>query len=224
MRPFSPLACCFVIVGGLGVVHGIFSDRWGPSQRLESSVEALTRIPSSFGDWTGEDIPFDPTDMAHAGIEGRLVRRYGNARTRESVSLLIVCGRGGPICVHTPDVCYAGNGYSQAGEEKMALISTSGGGSDSFRVIRFKKMDSVTPSQLEIYWSWSRDGGLWEAPENPRLSLARSASLYKMYVVREFAPGSRSENVDSCRAFLDRALPEISQKLHDEDPRNSTKK
>jgi len=218
MRRFAPLACCLVLVGGLGVVHGLYSDRWGPSHRLENSVEALKRVPSSFGDWTGEDLPFDPTDMAHAGIEGTLVRRYDNARTRESISLLIVCGRGGPICVHTPDVCYAGNGYVKAGEERTASVDSSRSGNNGFRIVRFSKTDSVTPTQLEIYWSWSRAGEKWEAPENPRLSLARSASLYKMYVVREFVPGSRSENVDSCRAFLDRALPGIGQVLRYENP------
>lgn len=210
----APLLCCTILIGGLGVAHGIYSDRWGPSNKLERSVEALSRIPATIDDWTGEDLPFDPSEMAHAGIERAVVRRYHNPRTRETVTLLIVCGRGGPICVHTPDVCYAGNGYAKVGEEKSESFEFPGQ-SDSFRIIQFEKRDSLAANQLEIYWGWSRDGRSWEAPENPRLALARSASLFKMYVIREFIPGPRSNNHHPCKAFLQRALPVLAEKLRD---------
>jgi len=214
MKSFTaPLLTCLVLIGGLGAVHGIYSDRWGPSGQLEHAVKQLDLVPSSFGDWVGEDIPFERSDMAHAGIEGTILRRYRNPRTRESVSLLLVCGRGGPICVHTPDICYAGSGYTRTADEKPASVDLGPNGTHSFRVIQFAKTGSVSPSNLEIYWTWSRDGRSWEAPANPRLSLARSPALYKMYVVREFIPGTRAETSDVCEVFLNRALPDICQKL-----------
>jgi hypothetical protein len=80
-------------------------------------------------------------------------------------------------------------------------------------VARFAKPGSLPPTQLEIFWSWSRDGVSWEAPENPRFSLARSRALYKMYVIREFIPKSRSESKPSCELFLQQALPVIGQSL-----------
>src|ERR1700742_4693745 len=106
----TPSTICVLLVGVLGAVHGIYSDRWGPSGQLEKALKRLDRVPIAFGDWAGEDLPFEQSDMARAGIEGTVLRRYKNPRTRESVSLLVVCGRGGPISVHTPDVCYAGSG------------------------------------------------------------------------------------------------------------------
>lgn len=209
----APLVICVLLVGALGVVHGVYSDRWGPSGQLEQAVKGLDRVSTGFGDWAGENLPFEHSDMARAGIEGTVLRRYHNPRTRESVSLLVVCGRGGPICVHTPDICYADSGYTRTGDEKPASIDLGKDGTHSFRVIRFAKTDSVSPNHLEIYWSWSRDGRSWLAPDNPRLILARSPALYKIYVVREFIPGTRAESTEVCREFLNRALPEICRKL-----------
>ena len=77
---------------------------------------------------------------------------------------------------------------------------------------RFGK-PGVVPVQLEIYWAWSRDGRSWEAPENPRLPLARLPALYKLYVVRQFVAGAREETADPCQEFLRRALPEFGQAL-----------
>jgi hypothetical protein len=128
------------------------------------------------------------------------------------VSFLIVCGRGGPISVHTPDICYGGAGYRQLEKEQIRDVESGDGTSHSFKVTRFVKPGAVVPTQLEIFWSWSRDGLNWQAPENPRLALARSRALYKMYVVREYMP-NRGESVPSCESFLRQALPVIRQTL-----------
>lgn len=212
-RIASPVLASVVLIGALGLVHGVYSDRWGPSGQLEQALQGLERVPSTFGDWVGEDVPFEPADMARAGIKGTILRQYRNQRTRESVSVLLVCGRGGPICVHTPDICYAGAGYRQTTDEKPATIEMNEDGRHTFRTTRFGRLDSVSQTQLEIFWTWSRDGRTWEAPENPRLVLARSPALYKLYVVREFIPGTRGESVETCRDFLLRALPDIRKKL-----------
>lgn len=209
----APLVAGVVLVGALGTVHGLNSDRWGPSGQLERAIHSLDRVPGTFGDWVGEDTPYEPEDMARAGIRGTVLRRYQNPRTREAVSLLIVCGRGGPICVHTPDVCYAGAGFKEVGADRPADLDLGVNGTHAFRVIRFTKTDALTPSQLEIYWSWSVDGRTWQAPANPRMSLARSQALYKMYVVREFIPGTKSESSDACKSFLTQALPDIREQL-----------
>jgi hypothetical protein len=34
--------------------------------------------------------------------------------------------------------------------------------------------------------------------------------VYKLYVVREFTPGSRAEAADPCGDFLRRALPDLA--------------
>jgi len=205
-----------VLVGTLGVVHGIYSDRWGPSGQLQQSLTALDGgVPTTFGDWVSEENESDPEMMARAGIKGWVSRRYTNVRTRETVSFLVVCGRGGPLSVHTPDVCYAGAGFAQLtdAKQKDVVEAQEGGRTHTFRVARFGKPGGVAQSQLEIYWGWSRDGRVWTAPDSPRMALARFPALYKMYIVREFIPSSKTAAADPCQEFLRRALPELRTKL-----------
>jgi hypothetical protein len=173
----------------------------------------MSRVPQQFGDWRGEDDSYDPEMLTRAGIKAGLFRHYSNIRTGENVSFLLVCGRGGPITVHTPDICYAGAGYKQIEDEQRKEMNIEGGETDAFKRTRFTKADTVVPTNLEIYWTWSRDGMQWQAPSNPRLSLARSAALYKLYVVREYAPKSRAETADTCESFLRQAIPVIRQTL-----------
>lgn len=208
----GPLVLCLVVVAAAGVVYGIQTDRWGPSSQLEHALSRLPRLPSVIGDWQGEDVPHDAAELDRAGgIKGAVFRNFRNARTRDSVSTLVVCGRGGPISVHTPDICYAGAGYRQLTDAEVREVAVDGH-KHAFWVARFGK-PGVGATQLEIYWAWSRDGQSWEAPANPRMALARLPALYKFYVVRHFVPGSREENVDTCREFLQRALPEYAAAL-----------
>ena len=212
MRP-APLLLSLALVVALGVGHGLSTDRWGTSDELGRALGGLGRVPAAFGDWAGEDVPYAAEDMNRVGIRGAVFRRYQDARTGDVVSVLLVCGRGGPISVHTPDVCYAGAGFQQIADERRKGFETGGGRADEFWAARFGKRGGVVPTQLDVYWAWSRDGRTWEAPDNPRLAFARSPALYKLYVVREFVPGSRSESADPCEVFLRRALPEIRQTL-----------
>jgi len=198
-----------VLIGTLGVVHGIYTDRWGPSGQLTRALENLPHVPNKCGDWIGEEAPFDEESLSHAGIRGGVFRRYTNSKTGESISMMIVCGRGGPITVHTPDICYASAGFRQLAPEQRKEVNTGASQSDSFYVARFGNPSAVAPTQMEIYWTWSRDGRSWRAPDNPRFSFARVPALYKMYVVREFAPKSRAEALESCEEFIRHALPVI---------------
>ncbi len=214
MKPLlAPPLVAGAIVVTLGIVHGLATDRWGPSGRLERSLASLERVPASFGDWVGEDVGHEPEAMARAGIQGAVHRRYRHTRTREEVSFLLVCGRGGPISVHTPEVCYGGAGYVPIGGTKYSEIDLGEAGKHLFRIDRFAMPGDVSPVQLEVYLAWSRDGRTWQSPENARLSLARAPALYKLYVVREFLPGPRDRGTDSCDAFLRIALPELTRRL-----------
>jgi hypothetical protein len=207
----GPILVSLALVAAMGVAHGILSDRWGPSTQLEQAAARLSRVPTQFGDWTGTDLTLDPAVVKAASIEASVYRRYHNARTDETVSVLLVCGRGGPISVHTPDVCYEGAGHRQLAPERRQDLHADER-VDSFMTAKFVKA-GVVPAQLEIYWGWSLDGTTWQAPANPRMSLARARALYKLYIVREYAPGSSAESVNTCEAFLKRALPEFRHAL-----------
>jgi hypothetical protein len=207
----GPVVVSLVLVAAMGVVHGIYTDRWGQSRQLQDALAGLSRVPVRIGDWEGIDRTLEPEVIKAAGIDGAVYRSYSNPKTPQGVSVLLVCGRGGPITVHTPDICYEGAGYRQLGPEKSKVVET-GEHSDSFYVARFGKPD-VVPTELEIYWAWSLDGQSWQAPESPRRSLARARALYKLYVVREFPRGSRESSEETSQEFLKEVLPEIRAAL-----------
>lgn len=209
----APLLVCLALVVALGTIHGYSTDRWGPSGQLQQALDGLHQIPTHFGDWEGEDLPADADDMSRLGIQGYIHRRFRDHVSGESVLLLILCGRGGPISVHTPDVCYVNAGYKQLSATSLQEIESNDNKKHSFTVAHFGKPGGVVPIQLEIFWAWSRDSNEWRSPENPRLSLARSPALYKLYLIREFVPGTRSETKDTCQTFLRHALPAIRQTL-----------
>jgi hypothetical protein len=205
----APLLASVAVVAALGFAHGVATDRWAPSSELVRAVDNVGAVPTGFGDWAGEDVTLEPETLTRAGIRGWTHRRYRNRRTHDSVVVLLVCGRGGPLSVHTPDVCYAGAGYQPVGNLVQKEVEVGPGERHAFRVGRFARPGGVSQTQLEVYWAWSRDGREWVAPDNPRLHLARLPALYKLYVVREFLPNTRSESEDACQAFLRRAIPEL---------------
>ncbi len=158
------------------------------------------------GDWMGENVAYEPEDMTRNGIQGCVFRKYKNMRTGATVSILLVCGRGGPISVHTPDVCYTAAGYQQSGGQDRTQASGSMG---DFWKGYFALPNAVVPKRLEIYWAWSRDGSSWSAPDSPRYTFARFPALYKLYVVRETPAKPRPEDDAVTKDFLALILPEL---------------
>ena len=211
-KALGPILASLALVAAMGFVHGVYTDRWGRSAQLEQALAALPRVPATVGDWVGEDrAPLTDAVKRAGGIDGFVVREYRNPRTGDSVTFLLVCGRGGPISVHTPDVCFEGAGHRQLAPEKPQTIDADGR-AGTFNVARFATTD-VVPTHMEAFWGWSTDGQTWQAPDNPRASLARSRALYKLYVVRRFPVGSPQEKEKTCEDFLRRALPELRQAL-----------
>ena len=57
------------------------------------------------------------------------------------VGVLLLCGRPGPVSVHTPDLCFPGAGFQEAGEPTRCPIPGSPG--DRFWVRHFRKAAAV---------------------------------------------------------------------------------
>lgn len=196
------------------VAHGRWTGRWGVSRELERAVSRLGRIPDRFGDWEGgAAVELDERQIALAEIDGYLARCYRDRRDGDEVIVLLVCGRPGPISLHTPDVCYRGRGYAPADAPSDRLVSAdTEGKAASFKAAAFHKERSAVPDSLIIYWSWNGEGS-WETPKDPRMEYASGRALYKLYVIRAMASDNERRESEICEDFLRQFVPELERSL-----------
>ena len=180
-----------VAFGGAAAAHGRLTGRWLPLPPVGTFVEKLPAVPLAAGDWAGEDVPLpDGDSLGRAGIAGYLHRRYQNRVTGDVVTVLIVCGRPGPISVHTPDVCYRDAGYVAVGDAEAADLD---GGRTKFWRLQFRPpAGRVDARNLDIYWAWLAGSAAakagFEAPTVPRFHFRNEPAIFKLYAIREVAP------------------------------------
>jgi hypothetical protein len=210
MRTVQTLTALAVVIP-CGIVYGLWTDRWVASAEPGASAARLADVPLTIGEWEGEALAVDAAGRGPAGVAGQLVRRYRNRLTGGVVSVLLVCGRPGPVSVHTPDVCYGGAGYDlNAPPTRYAAASAPAPG--EFWVADFNRVDSLEPVRLRIFWAWSA-AGAWRAPDSPRLTFARFPALWKLYVLSETAAAGERMGDGPCPEFLRRLLPELEKRL-----------
>src|SRR5689334_4408569 len=112
MLRILPLLAALLLVVGAGLIEDLWINRYGSSAELESAVARLESLPLKVGAWEGEPLTLDEKQITRAGVRGYLLRRYVHRATGRALTVLLVCGRPGPVSVHTPDVCYASAGYT----------------------------------------------------------------------------------------------------------------
>ncbi|HWG42135.1 MAG TPA: exosortase-associated EpsI family protein [Gemmataceae bacterium] len=213
MSRFFSILVVFVAIGLSGFGHGLVTGRWNISEDPEQTAARLKSVPITVGDWDGQEDSLDARDVEAADITGHLVRPYVNRRTGDRVTLLLVCGRPGPVSVHTPDVCYRATGYELM--EQPAHYTSPTLPDAEFWATRFQKVRAAVPEHLRIFYSWSAKGA-WSAPENPRLTFFRQSVLYKLYVIRQMASGEEPLEDDPALAFLHVLMPELQKTLFSE--------
>jgi Protein of unknown function (DUF3485) len=212
MRTLTLLAGVGLLLGA-GFLHGRWTDRQYSATELKDAADRLTQLPRTIGDWRGgEDKPLEARVLKASGAEGILLRSYVNQQSHAQIDVLLVCGRPGPVAVHTPDVCYQGAGNEvgkaiglrvetgadqPAAEFKMVGVKTGGG--------------KANPAELEVLWSWNADGR-WLTPTFPRLKFAAYPILYKLYVIRTLGDAEVKGN-DMSVKFLELLLPEVQRSV-----------
>lgn len=197
-----------------GYLHGSWTDRWAPSRSVGEAAARLARVPEVIGGWRGESAQMDAKVVAMAGIDGYVMRRYVDPEAGTAVSVLLVCGRPGPIAAHTPEVCYGGAGYEALTETAHQAVRVGGAAppADFFTAV-FGKTRAAAPESLRIFWSWNGGEG-WETSDHPRLRFARHGALYKLYVVRELgARGRLPADADPALDFVKQLLPQLDKAL-----------
>jgi hypothetical protein len=191
-----------------GVLHGLWTDRWAAAEDLEADLARLQAVPAALGDWVGGDARPQMRPGGEALVS--LSRRYVNRRTGDAVTILLACGRPGPVSTHTPDVCYAASGYEV---ETPAHFSTPTAPGEFFTA-RLNKKKSAEQTWLRIFWSWNAGDG-WQAADNPRLAYSARGRLYKLYLIHELARPNEPPDRDPCVLFLGALLPELQKELNE---------
>jgi hypothetical protein len=201
------------MIVGSGYVQGVWTFRWSEARELHAASEKLAKVPLILNDWTGKDTPLDSRQATLGRIHASVSRQYVNAKTGQSVTVLLLCGRPGPLSVHTPEVCYAGSGYEVAGNRSKVVVDYPGGGPGEFWAIKVSKPDPVRPERLGIDYGWFARNH-WAAPDmDARFAFSGQAVLYKMYVIHEQDRSDESGTVDASSQFLKDFLPTLQEIL-----------
>lgn len=189
-----------------GIVQGFWTDRWVPPVETAEAAARLDAIPLEVGEWDGEVIEVKPGE-AGAGVAGCIKRRYVHRKTGQAVSLLLVCGRPGPVSIHTPEVCYGASGFTVSSKDR---VQTESG--DVFWRTDALRTNTTEETRLRLYWAWN-GGNSWTAAEEARVEFVRSPVLHKLYVVRELSSGSEAGQHEPCEEFLAVLLPALRRTL-----------
>jgi exosortase len=198
-----------ILLAAAGAWHGFLSDRWGESSKLLEARGRLRRVSTRLGDWTAEPLLVDARALRLAEVNGYISRMYTHAITREQVSILLICGRPGPISVHTPDVCYEGAGYRMGLRREVTFDKMLPEPSEFWSAYFYKGRN---PEPLHILWGW-KDGPGWRAPGSPRLTFLGSEALYKLYVLRQMDTTPPAATDETVNRFLELLLPELERSL-----------
>ncbi|MCA9051174.1 MAG: exosortase-associated EpsI family protein [Planctomycetaceae bacterium] len=209
MKFIAPAAVAAVLLLATGYVHGILSGRWGDPEALARGVEHLKQIPSQLSGWTGTDMEIPETQLTIGQIRGYVSRRYEH-EDGSQVDVLLLCGRPGPISVHTPDVCFRGAGFQLVQDTEYHL--TKGDRTADLVVGDFKKEGAGGASDgIRVFWGWMDPSGTISAPQNPRMAFAGQSCLYKVYVIRPLQQvGEQISEDDQCVRLLNALLPRLS--------------
>ena len=203
MTRLLPALTALTLLVVTGVVHGVCTERWRPSDALEQAATRVASVPLEIGDWQGKNLDVDAEAFAQAGARSYWARTYTRPGG-DSVLVVLMCGRPGKMAVHTPEVCYGGAGY-ELFEAPAATVMRDPGGVERgvFWSARFSKQ--AGGSDLRLYWAWG-DGAEWQAPANPRWTFRGRPFLYKLYASHEISPG---QTVDATGELLSELLPVI---------------
>ncbi len=213
MNRLLPILAGLAVVVVVGFVHGTWTGRWRNGPELEAAVARLPEGSCDLGDWHGETQPFDPAELAKAGVAGSWIQTFRRRGDGAVVLVMLLCGRPGDIAVHRPENCYSGAGYEITGEPGVFQLDLPGHATPArLWTAQFHKPEAAAARDLRIDWTWYADGS-WQAAAYPRWAFARYRALYKLYAVRELSGGPERDGPDPCTDLLGRLLPWLEGSL-----------
>jgi hypothetical protein len=194
-----------VLIVATGIVHGFWTDRWAAAVEPKQAAERLAQLPMTIGEWDGADPEIQGESVP--GVVGSLQRRYTHRVTGATVILALVCGRPGPVSIHTPDSCYTASGYDFGARSPVTVAP----GVD-FWTADAVRVKATEETRLRLFWAWNSGQG-WSAPDDARTNFARYPVLHKLYVLRELNSLAEPVKDDPVLLFLRALLPEMDARL-----------
>jgi hypothetical protein len=204
MKVFAALMASAALVAS-GLVHGVWTDRWQPPVDVARAAARLGELPLDVGSWKGRPLEVKP-GTGGAGVAGCLQWHFEDRRTGTTLAVALVCGRPGPVSIHTPDACYVASGYTVGNLRRVRLPDDLG----NFWKTDATRTTATDETRLRVYYGWHSAAG-WTAPDDPRPAFAREHVLHKLYVVREIAGANESPREDPCEEFLRELLPRMGR-------------
>jgi len=204
---FSGTATLALAVSGL--MHGLWTDRWQAPAAVTEAAARLDSLPLELGMWRGEAIKVKP-GQAGAGVAGCIQRRYVNRQTGTTVLIALVCGRPGPVSIHTPEVCYGASGYAVGAPRRAQLGPDET--APSLWTADAVRTKATEETHLRLFWGWN-SGERWIASTAARREFAGKPVLHKLYVLRELDGVGAPARGEPCEDFLQVLLPALQKAL-----------
>jgi hypothetical protein len=189
-------ASVLILTVASGMWHGRISNRWGPPTSMRPAMDKLPGIPRDMGDWTlVDEQELAPQVVEVLQCQSYLYRIYRHQKSGQKVNIVILLGPPGPISVHTPEICYSGQGFRpDGGRVTLALSQPEKPEKDEFWSVRMKPLQEDGFVQ-QVYYAWSA-GDRWTKPDNPRWTFRRQPYLYKLQMA-SVQPRESEANADS---------------------------
>ena len=215
----ATLAVATLLLVGVTMMQGSFTERWAPASRdqIEQAARLLeAEFPKRFNDWTEEkELESDPKELDRAGAVGHISRLYLNGRSKSRVSAFVVCALPHDASGHTPDRCYPGAGFTVGESEHRVTIPVGDGRTVEAFTGTFVKAGQT----LRIFWTYGVTGNEpdtpleWIAPTIARIALNGEPYVYKLYAIADQTRIGTSQSMLECESFIAQLVPALDSAL-----------
>ena len=214
LQTLTTVGLGIIVLGG--IAQGWMTHRWSENAAVADAAALLDAVPTQVGEWTSVDYELSKGEIEIGRIDGYLKREYTNQITGARVHFLLMVGEAGPISLHPPTICFAGQGYRVVGHQTHMTVKDERRQGrtfhDDFHQADFGNSALNDPALTRLYWAWSASGE-WEAPSNPRVEYAGKPFLFKLYVSESWVPSGTVSDTGAARLFLEDILPAVRAAL-----------